>query len=173
MTDRARSTAACLAALLLGGCAGLHSPCLEATVAADGSPADEPLSFSVSGERRNGGEACFLRLEVGYPEEPPAQVVVLDLEFEQRTADGWIGISWMEGLETEIPGPDRVGKPFRGEPHWAEVMHYALMDELLVRCEQLRARVTVTACEPGPCPPLRVDDRDGLFPLEVVHDSAP
>lgn len=171
MTTCFRSPAACMAALLLGGCAGTTGPIDRPPDPAAASP-EPPLSFSISGEPRNGGEACFLRLEVGYPENVPTRQLAFDIEFEMRSGDGWLGVSWMEGATTQVPGADRVGKPFRGEPHLPEVMHYALMDELLLNCDQLRARLTVTACDPGPCPAVRVDDRDNLFPLEVIDISA-
>lgn len=65
-----------------------------------------------------------------------------------------------------------MGKPFRGEPHRAEVMDYLFMDTLNnLTCENLRARIVMKACEPGPCPGFVIDDRDNLFPLELVDAS--
>lgn len=163
------------AALALSGCASL--PGVDRDTTPDHSDASwyvvpDEVSFSVSGEFQPGNEQCFMRFEVGYPPElEPQRQMTFDLEFEMRSEDDWIVIAWSEDLTSRVPGDSPVGKPFRGEPHRAEVMDYLLMDTMNLACETLRARIVVKACEPGPCPGLVIDDRDNLFPLELVDAS--
>jgi hypothetical protein len=166
---------ACAAALALSGCASLPGIGRDTTpnrpIAPPHAVPDE-FSFSVSGEYQPNHEQCFMRFEVGYPPEiVPQRQVNFDLEFEMRSEGDWIVISLWEGFESRVPGDSPVGKPFRGEPHRAEVMDYLVMDTMNLKCEDLRARIVVKACEPGPCPGLVIDDRGNLFPLELVDQS--
>jgi hypothetical protein len=163
--------AACACALLSGGCANLPGTMrgdMPATPAA--VPAEE-VSFSVTGEHQPDAERCFFRLEAGYPPEITRRRIELDLEFEMPSQDNWIVISMYEGVSVEVPDASPVGKPGRGEPHRAEIMHNFLMETFNMRCEQLRARLIVRACDPAPCPGLVIDGRANLFPLELVDDS--
>ena len=113
-----------------------------------------------------------MRFEVGYPPElEPQRQMAFDLELDMRSEDDWIGIAFYEGFTHAVPGEEPVGKPYRGDPHRAEIMDYLFMTESNLACESLRARVVVKACEPGPCPGLVIDDRDNLFPLELVDAS--
>jgi hypothetical protein len=165
----------CVAALALSGCAGLSGSDRDTTP--DHSTAawyavPNELSFSVSGDYQPDHERCFMRFEVGYPPElEPRRQMTFDLEFEMRSEGDWIGIAWYEGMTSPVPGDSPVGKPFRGEPHRAEVMDHLFMETLNLACENLRASVVVRACEPGPCPGLVIDDRDNLVPLELVDAS--
>lgn len=172
MTSKLHSIgAACVCALLSAGCANLPSMTrgeMPATTAT--APADE-VSFSVTGEHQPDADRCFFRLEAGYPPEIARRQIELDLEFEMPSQDDWIVISMYEGLSVEVPDASPVGKPGRGEPHRAEIMHNFLMETFNMGCEQLRARLIVTACDPAPCPELVVDGRANLFPLELVDDS--
>lgn len=165
-----------LAMLALSGCASLPGIERDTTPDRSAAPSYAPpneLSFSVSGEFQPNSEQCFMRFEVGYdPELEPQRQLTFDLEFEMRSEDDWIVISWWEDLSNAVPGDSAVGKPFRGEPHRAEVMDYLLMETLNLACETLRARIVVKACDPAPCPGLVVDDRDNLIPLELVDASA-
>lgn len=165
--------ATCAAALLSAGCANLPGmPRGELPAGSPGAPAEE-ISFSVTGEdqQRNGEERCFFRLEAGYPEEITRRQLEVKLEFEMPSEENWIVIADYEGVSVEVPDASPVGKPGRGEPHRAEIMHNFLMDTFYLRCEQLRARLIVTACDPAPCPGLVIDGRANLFPLEIVDDS--
>lgn len=162
--------ATCACALLSAGCANLPDMSRgDLPAATAGAPAEE-ISFSVTGENRP-DEQCFFRLEAGYPPEIARRQVELDLEFEMPSEDSWIGISFYEGVSVVVPDASPVGKPGRGEPHRPEIMHNFLMETFNMRCEQLRAKVIVTACDPAPCPGLVVDGRDNLFPLELVDNS--
>jgi hypothetical protein len=174
MTSKLYSVgAACACALLSAGCANLPGmPRGELPAATAGAPAEE-ISFSVTGEgqQRDGEERCFFRLEAGYPPEIARRQIELDLEFEMPSEGSWIGISFYEGMTVEVPDASPVGKPGRGEPHRAEIMHYFLMETFNLSCERLRAKIIVTACDPAPCPGLVIDARANLFPLELVDDS--
>ena len=167
---------ACAAAMVLSGCASLPSADGDTTpdrASASWYAVPDEISFSVSGEFQPDNEQCFMRFEVGYaPEFGPQRQMTFDVEFEMRSEDDWIVISWYEGMTRSVPGESPVGKPFRGEPHRAEVMDYLFMDTLNnLTCENLRARIVMKACEPGPCPDFVIDDRDNLFPLELVDES--
>jgi len=166
---------ACAAAMVLSGCASLPSADGDTTpdrASASWYAVPDEISFSVSGEFQPDNEQCFMRFEAGHAEEfTPQRQMTYDLEFEMRSEDDWIVISWWEGMTSAVPGDSPVGKPFRGEPHRAELMDYLLMDTMNLACESLRARIVVKACEPGPCPGLVIDDRDNLFPLELVDAS--
>lgn len=163
-----RITQCILLAGLLGlvGCA--HSPSPDSA-----SPASEPeapampqgITFSVSGEPQGEGE-CFVRYEIGYPEDIEPVEVAFDLETEMRRDDGsWLGIGWMEGIREQLPSPDAVGSPRGGG-----LLHYIHMEELLLACDQLRFRMIVHACQPGPCPPISADDGSG--PGALVDDRS-
>lgn len=162
---------ACAAALALAGCVSLpgsRDTTPDRSIASSYAPPDE-VSFSVSGEFQPNNEQCFVRFEVGYsPELEPQRQMTFDLEFEMLSEGDWIGISWYEGMTHVVPGDSPVGKPFRGDPHREEVMDYLLMERLNLSCETLRARLIMKTCEPGPCPGFIIDDRDNLFPLQVV-----
>jgi hypothetical protein len=163
--------AACACALLGAGCANLPGmPRGDLPTTTAGAPAEE-ISFSVTGEHQPDPEKCFFRLEAGYPQDIARRQVGLDLEFEMPSEDRWIGISFYEGIIVEVPDASPVGKPGRGEPHRAEIMHNFLMETFNLRCELLRAKVVVTACDPAPCPGLVIDGRANLFPLELVDNS--
>jgi hypothetical protein len=165
--------ATCACALLSAGCANLPGmPRGDLPAATAGAPAEE-ISFSVSGEgqQRDGEARCFFRLEAGYPQEIARRQIELNLEFEMPSEENWIVISVYEGVTVEVPGVSPVGKPGRGEPHRAEIMHDFLMETFNMGCEQLRAKVIVMACDPAPCPGLVIDGRANLFPLELVDDS--
>lgn len=143
---------ACAAALVMAGCASLPGSgdtTPDRSSAPSYAPPDE-LSFSVSGEFQPDSDKCFTRFELGYdPELEPQRQLTFDLEFEMRSGDDWIVISWWEDVIHPVPGDSPVGKPFRGEPHRAEVMDYLIMETLNLACETLRARIVVKACEPG------------------------
>lgn len=151
------------APLILVGCADI--PSSESTAPrASGPPVEAGISFSVSGEPR-GAEECFVRHEIGYPEDIEPVEISLELETEmKREDDSWMVVSWTEGIREQLPSADAVGKPGGGG-----VMHYIQMGELLLACDQIRFRVIVHACEPAPCPPLAADDRPGL--LEVLVED--
>lgn len=120
----------------------------------------EGISFSVSGNP-TGPEECFVRYEIGYPEDISPVELTLDLEDEMKREDGsWLGISWMEGIRVQVPSSDAVGNPRGGG-----LLHYIQMGEILLACDQVRTRVIVHACEPAPCPPLSIDSRENLFEL--------
>jgi hypothetical protein len=165
--------ATCACALLSAGCAnlpGMPRGDLPATTA--GAPAEE-ISFSVTGEgqQRDGEERCLFRLEAGYPQEIARRQIEMNLEFEMPSEDDWIVISVYEGVSVEVPDAAPVSKPRRGEPHRAEIMHEFLTETFNMGCEQLRAKVIVTACDPAPCPGLAIDARANLFPLALVDDN--
>jgi len=52
-------------------------------------------------------------------------------------------------------------------PGGGGLMHYFEMSELLLACDQMRTRVIVLDCEPAPCPPLSINDRDNVFELQL------
>ncbi len=166
---------ACAAALTLSGCAGLPGADRDSTPDRSSAPSyvvPDELSFSVSGEYQPDNEQCFMRFEVGYPPDfERHRQMTFDVEFEMRSEDDWIVVSWYEGMTSSVPGESPVGKPFRGEPHREEVMDYLFMETLNLTCENTRARIVMKACEPGPCPDMIIDDRDNLFPLELVDES--
>lgn len=154
-------------ALALAGCA--QNPALDSSESEAGNhdlTVQEGISFSVSGETTAPGE-CFVRYAIGYPENPGPVELSLGLESEMKREDGdWMEISWTEGILEQIPSPEAVGQPNGGG-----VMHYFEMTELLLACDQMRTRVIVNGCDPAPCPPLTIDDRDNLFPLLLEDRS--
>jgi hypothetical protein len=156
------------AALALAGCA--QTPPMDGTGPAAQTPATAipaGISFSVSGEPRGANE-CFVRYEIGYPEDVRPVTLLLELETEMRRDDGdWMVISWTEGIRESPPSPEAIGRPGGGG-----LMHYIEMNELLLACDQLRTRVIVNACEPAPCPPLSIDSRANLFEL-LLDDRSP
>lgn len=125
------------------------------------------IAFSVSGESK-GAEECFVRYEMAYPEGIAPVELALELETEMKREDGsWLGIGWMEGILEPVPSPDAVGRTGGGG-----LMHYIHMEELLLACDQMRFRVIVHGCEPGPCPPVSVDARASSFEV-LLDDRSP
>lgn len=150
--------------LALVGCA--HTPSSTdraAEPAAAATPTPTGVSFSVSGEPK-GAEECFVRHEIGYPEDIEPVELTLELETEMKREDGsWLGVAWIEGIREQLPSPDAVGKTNGG------LMHYVETTDLLLACDQVRFRMIVHGCEPGPCPPVSVDTHN--TPIELLLDD--
>lgn len=153
--------------LALAGCALTPSStdrAAEPSTAASPTPAG--VWFSVSGEPK-GAEECFVRHAIGYPEDIRPVELLLELETEMKRDDGsWLGVAWIEGIREQVPSPDAVGKTGGG------LMHYVETTDLLLACDQVRFRMIVHGCEPGPCPPVSVDARTSSIEL-LIDDRSP
>lgn len=129
-------------------------------------PVAQGISFSVSGEP-TAAEECFVRYEIGYPEDIEPVELALELETEMKSDDGsWLGVAWTEGIRERVPSAEAVGNPRGGG-----VLHYIHMEELLLACDQVRFRMIVHACDPAPCPPITADKRSGTFEVQVDDRS--
>lgn len=153
--------------LALVGCAHIPSSTDRAAEpAAAATPTRAGVSFSVSGEPK-GAEACFVRHEIGYPEDIEPVELTLELETEMKLEDGsWLGVARLRGIREQLPSPDAVGKTGGG------LMHYVETTDLLLACDQVRFRMIIHGCEPGPCPPVSVDTRASSIEL-LIDDRSP
>ncbi|MDT8439876.1 MAG: hypothetical protein RQ729_12805 [Wenzhouxiangellaceae bacterium] len=176
MTARTPRSTTLVRSLTLTALAGLIG-CAQLPTADRPAPDPAPLpgevapmrgiAFSVSGEPKN-AEECFVRYEVAYPEAIAPVELALELETEMKQENsGWLGIGWMEGIREPLPSPDAVGRTGGGG-----LMHYIHMEELLLTCDQMRFRVIVHGCEPGPCPAMSIDDEASSFGV-LLDDRSP
>jgi hypothetical protein len=103
---------------------------------------------------------------MGYTEATQPVELSLSLETEMKGEDGdWMIIGSTEGILEQVPAAGSSVTPDGG---FTYDLH---QDEMLLACDQLRARVIVLGCDPAPCPKLGIDNRDNAFEL-VLDDRS-